>query len=159
MLCATVTAARVKEHLQAIVKGTVTRYELPNISSLLFVQQCIIRRRYYFACNGHTWKIYQFCFARNGNMTIAGLLQCSKIFCCMMCCSSSVRSRIVSPRAGATKLPAAIKDVPGPCKLFFLDNFTPMHLTEAACSFARLPAAATHCHRRKDEVKCTGDAE
>ena len=37
MLCATVTAARVKEHLQAIVKGTVTRYELPNISSLLFV--------------------------------------------------------------------------------------------------------------------------
>lgn len=37
MLCTQVTAAKVKAHLQAIVKGDVVRYELPNISSLLFV--------------------------------------------------------------------------------------------------------------------------
>lgn len=32
-----VTAARVKEHLKSIVQGEVIRYELPNVSSLLFV--------------------------------------------------------------------------------------------------------------------------
>ena len=36
-LCKTVTADKVKKHLQGIVAGTVTRYEMPNISSLLFV--------------------------------------------------------------------------------------------------------------------------
>jgi hypothetical protein len=39
MLCEKVTAARVKEHLREIVSGEVIRYELPNISSLLFVCQ------------------------------------------------------------------------------------------------------------------------
>ncbi len=37
VLCEKVTAAKVKEHLASIVAGEVTRYELPNISSLLFV--------------------------------------------------------------------------------------------------------------------------
>ena len=37
LLCATITAIRVKEHLKEIVSGEVIRYELPNISSLLFV--------------------------------------------------------------------------------------------------------------------------
>lgn len=37
MLCEKVTAERVKTHLSDIVKGDVIRYELPNISSLLFV--------------------------------------------------------------------------------------------------------------------------
>ena len=37
MLCETVTAERVKEHLKEIVSGEIIRYELPNISSLLFV--------------------------------------------------------------------------------------------------------------------------
>ena len=34
-----VTAEKVKEHLSEMVKGEVVRYELPNISSLLFVCQ------------------------------------------------------------------------------------------------------------------------
>ena len=38
-LCATCTAAKVKEHLKDIVSGEITRYELPNIASLLFVCQ------------------------------------------------------------------------------------------------------------------------
>lgn len=36
-LCEKVTAEKVKAHLSAIVKGEIVRYELPNISSLLFV--------------------------------------------------------------------------------------------------------------------------
>lgn len=36
-LLAYVTADRVKEHLREVVSGKVTRYELPNISALLFV--------------------------------------------------------------------------------------------------------------------------
>ncbi|TKK71775.1 hypothetical protein FC093_01785 [Ilyomonas limi] len=36
-LCSIVTAERVKVHLKDIVEGQVTRYELPNIASLLFV--------------------------------------------------------------------------------------------------------------------------
>ena len=39
MLCKTVTVARVREHLKEIVSGEIVRYELPNISSLLFVCQ------------------------------------------------------------------------------------------------------------------------
>jgi len=37
MLCSTVTVEKVKEHLKEIVAGNIIRYELPNISSLLFV--------------------------------------------------------------------------------------------------------------------------
>ena len=37
LLCEKVTAEKVKHHLQGIVKGEVIRYELPNITSLLFV--------------------------------------------------------------------------------------------------------------------------
>lgn len=37
MLCDKVTAENVKAHLSEIVMGDVTRYELPNLSSLLFV--------------------------------------------------------------------------------------------------------------------------
>jgi hypothetical protein len=37
MLCSMVTAQKVKEHLKEIVTGNIIRYELPNISSLLFV--------------------------------------------------------------------------------------------------------------------------
>ena len=37
MLLEKVTPQKVKEHLKAIVQGEVLRYELPNISSLLFV--------------------------------------------------------------------------------------------------------------------------
>ncbi|HZI24470.1 MAG TPA: hypothetical protein VFD46_05310 [Chryseolinea sp.] len=37
LLCERVTAEKVKAHLSAIVKGEIIRYELPNISSLLFV--------------------------------------------------------------------------------------------------------------------------
>lgn len=37
LLCSKVSAERVKLHLKDIVRGEVTRYELPNISSLLFV--------------------------------------------------------------------------------------------------------------------------
>ena len=36
-LCEKVTAERVKEHFEQIVKGEIIRYEMPNISSLLFV--------------------------------------------------------------------------------------------------------------------------
>lgn len=37
LLCAACTPERVKDHLKDIVTGEVIRYELPNISSLLFV--------------------------------------------------------------------------------------------------------------------------
>lgn len=36
-LLACVTAERVKEHLKKVVSGDITRYEMPNISALLFV--------------------------------------------------------------------------------------------------------------------------
>ncbi|MFM2361289.1 MAG: hypothetical protein RLZZ316_191 [Bacteroidota bacterium] len=39
ILCTQVTAEKVAQHLSGIVKGTVTRYELPHIASLLFVCQ------------------------------------------------------------------------------------------------------------------------
>ena len=39
LLCQKVTVERVKEHLKGIVSGEIVRYELPNISSLLFVCQ------------------------------------------------------------------------------------------------------------------------
>ncbi len=38
-LCEKITADKVKEHLREIVSGDIIRYELPNISSLLFVCQ------------------------------------------------------------------------------------------------------------------------
>lgn len=38
-LCEKVTVERVKEHLKDIVSGEIVRYEMPNISSLLFVCQ------------------------------------------------------------------------------------------------------------------------
>jgi hypothetical protein len=37
LLCREVTTHKVQEHLKEIVKGNIVRYELPNISSLLFV--------------------------------------------------------------------------------------------------------------------------
>lgn len=37
LLCRLVTADRVKAHLKDVIHGAVTRYELPNISALLFV--------------------------------------------------------------------------------------------------------------------------
>src|SRR4051812_25636246 len=37
LLCSKITADKVKEHLKTIVQGEIIRYELPNISSLLFV--------------------------------------------------------------------------------------------------------------------------
>lgn len=37
LLLSTITAEKVKQHLKEVVKGEVMRYELPNISSLLFV--------------------------------------------------------------------------------------------------------------------------
>ena len=37
LLCSVCTAEKVKEHLKEIVTGEVVRYELPNVSSLLFV--------------------------------------------------------------------------------------------------------------------------
>lgn len=37
LLCEKITVERVTEHLKNIVAGSITRYELPNISSLLFV--------------------------------------------------------------------------------------------------------------------------
>ncbi|MBP6825724.1 MAG: hypothetical protein KA165_04095 [Saprospiraceae bacterium] len=37
LLCTRVTAEKVKNHLKDIVSGDIVRYELPNISSLLFV--------------------------------------------------------------------------------------------------------------------------
>lgn len=39
LLCERVTAERVRAHLHEFVKGEVVRYELPAISSLLFVCQ------------------------------------------------------------------------------------------------------------------------
>ena len=39
MLCEKVTVDKVQNHLRGIVTGTIVRYELPNISSLLFVCQ------------------------------------------------------------------------------------------------------------------------
>jgi len=36
-LCAHLTAERVKEHFGDLVRGTVTRYEMPNIRALNFV--------------------------------------------------------------------------------------------------------------------------
>jgi len=39
LLSEEITANKVKEHLKEIVQGDVVRYELPNISSLLFVCQ------------------------------------------------------------------------------------------------------------------------
>lgn len=37
MLCEKVTAEKVSHHLREIVSGQIVRYEMPNISSLLFV--------------------------------------------------------------------------------------------------------------------------
>lgn len=37
LLCSTVTAEEVKQHLKDIVAGNIVRYELPNIAALLFV--------------------------------------------------------------------------------------------------------------------------
>ncbi len=37
ILCEKVTVEKVKDHLHEIVSGDIIRYELPNISSLLFV--------------------------------------------------------------------------------------------------------------------------
>lgn len=37
LLCSSISAERVKEHLKDIVRGQVIRYELPNIHALLFV--------------------------------------------------------------------------------------------------------------------------
>jgi hypothetical protein len=37
LLCEKVSIIKVKEHLKNIVKGEIVRYDLPNISSLLFV--------------------------------------------------------------------------------------------------------------------------
>lgn len=37
LLCQQITVGLVKQHLREIVKGGIVRYELPNISSLLFV--------------------------------------------------------------------------------------------------------------------------
>jgi hypothetical protein len=37
LLCSEVNVEKVKEHLKEIVQGEITRYELPDISSLLFV--------------------------------------------------------------------------------------------------------------------------
>ncbi len=39
MLCQKVTVERVQNHLKGIVSGKIIRYEMPNISSLLFVCQ------------------------------------------------------------------------------------------------------------------------
>ena len=39
LLCQQVTVSRVAHHLKEIVKGNIVRYEMPNISSLLFVCQ------------------------------------------------------------------------------------------------------------------------
>ncbi len=37
LLCERVTVERVRNHFSEIIKGEIIRYELPNISSLLFV--------------------------------------------------------------------------------------------------------------------------
>src|SRR3954466_3363882 len=39
LLCTKVTAEKVKEHLKEIVRGEITRYDLPNIAALQFVCQ------------------------------------------------------------------------------------------------------------------------
>ena len=39
LLCSKATIEKVKAHLKDIVSGEITRYEMPNISSLLFVCQ------------------------------------------------------------------------------------------------------------------------
>ncbi|GAB4019646.1 AtuA-related protein [Spirosoma koreense] len=39
LLCAQVTAEAVRQHLNDIVAGEITRYELPNLPALLFVCQ------------------------------------------------------------------------------------------------------------------------
>jgi hypothetical protein len=39
MLCQKVTVEKVKKHFEGIVLGEIVRYEMPNISSLLFVCQ------------------------------------------------------------------------------------------------------------------------
>ena len=39
MLCQKVTVEQVQKHLKGIVSGEIIRYEMPNISSLLFVCQ------------------------------------------------------------------------------------------------------------------------
>ena len=39
LLCKEVTVDRVKQHLKEKVRGEISRFELPNISSLLFVCQ------------------------------------------------------------------------------------------------------------------------
>ena len=39
ILCEKVTVEKVRRHLGDIVKGDIVRYEIPNISSLLFVCQ------------------------------------------------------------------------------------------------------------------------
>ena len=39
MLCEKVTVEKVKTHLKDIVLGDIVRYEMPNVSSLLFVCQ------------------------------------------------------------------------------------------------------------------------
>jgi hypothetical protein len=39
LLLSSVTVEKVKEHMKGIVTGEIIRYELPNISSLLFVCQ------------------------------------------------------------------------------------------------------------------------
>jgi hypothetical protein len=39
MLCEKVTAEKVKKHFDSIVLGEVIRYEMPNVSALLFVCQ------------------------------------------------------------------------------------------------------------------------
>ncbi|PWK18141.1 hypothetical protein LV89_04168 [Arcicella aurantiaca] len=39
MLCQKVTADTVKKHMEGIISGEIIRYEMPNISSLLFVCQ------------------------------------------------------------------------------------------------------------------------
>ncbi|MES2796501.1 MAG: hypothetical protein V4683_11070 [Bacteroidota bacterium] len=37
MLCQKVTVERVKKHFEGIISGEIVRYEMPNVSSLLFV--------------------------------------------------------------------------------------------------------------------------
>ncbi|MEZ4904220.1 MAG: hypothetical protein R2822_21945 [Spirosomataceae bacterium] len=39
MLCEKVTVERVKQHFQGIILGDIIRYEMPNVSALLFVCQ------------------------------------------------------------------------------------------------------------------------
>jgi hypothetical protein len=39
MLCEKVTIEKVKQHFSEIISGEIVRYEMPNISSLLFVCQ------------------------------------------------------------------------------------------------------------------------